>query len=123
MPGVLSNLLNQYLTSQGYELNNCIANSLQSTWYADLQIDGISVSKYEFFEGQGFNVPPYSSPTEQQWLDALVIALDGLDIYGYSYYLTEDNKVVVFNEVCSVSEVDVNFKLNIGINFEILCNQ
>jgi hypothetical protein len=28
----------------------------------------------------------------------------------------------VYNKICSVSEEDVNFKLNIGINFQISCN-
>ena len=34
----------------------------------------------------------------------------------------KDDIVNIFNEVCSVTENGINFTLNIGINFEILCN-
>ena len=56
------------------------------------------------------------------WDTALENALESLKDYGYDYYLTEENTVIIYNQVCSVSEQGVNFKLNIGINFEILCN-
>ena len=62
-----------------------------------------------------------SSPTTDQWITALETALNGLDFYGYEYILS-DTDVVVFNSICSVNDTGINFKLNVGINFEILCN-
>jgi len=48
-------------------------------------------------------------------------ALDDLKNYGYDYYLTEDNTVVIYNSICSLNESDVNISINVGINYEISC--
>lgn len=123
MSGVLGFLLTNYLNSNGYELNDCILDGLKTEWYVDLQLDNNSIVKIPFFNGVGYNTPPYSVPTTELWFDSLIIALLDLKIFGYDYYLTDKNTVVIFNEICSESETNLNFKLNIGINFEILCNQ
>jgi hypothetical protein len=120
--GVLGVLLSQYLTANGYSLNDCLLDGLTTEWFVDLQVDGVTVVKNSYFNGIGYNTPPYSTPTNQQWYDALIIALDDLKNFGYDYYLTSDETVVVFNEVCSANETGINFKINIGIDFDILCN-
>jgi hypothetical protein len=123
MTGVLGSLLTNYLTSNGYQLNDCLLDGLQTEWFVDLRIDDVVVVQNTFYNGVGYSTPGFSTPTIENWEDALIIALDDLKNFGYNYYLTNNDTVVIFNEVCSVDEQGINFKLNIGINFEILCNQ
>ena len=103
-------------------LNDCDFNGMTSEWFVDLQIDNITVVKYPFFNGIGYSSPIYSVPTGTTYNDGLLTALESLKDYGYDYYLTTTDTVVLSNQVCSVSEQGVNFRLNIGINFNILCN-
>ena len=120
--GVLGQLMTNYLTANGYNLNDCDFNGMTSEWFVDLQIDDITVVKYPFFNGIGYSSPIYSVPTGTTYNDGLLIALESLKDYGYDYYLTTTDTVVLSNQVCTVSEQGINFKLNIGINFNILCN-
>ena len=120
--GVLGVTLQSYLTANGYALNDCDFNGMTTEWFVDIRVDDVVVVSYPFFNGIGYSSPTYSSPTVSMWDTALENALESLKDYGYDYYLTEENTVIIYNQVCSVSEQGVNFKLNIGINFEILCN-
>ena len=120
--GVLGQLMTNYLEANGYNLNDCDFNGMTSEWFVDLQIDNITVVKYPFFNGIGYSSPIYSVPTVTTYNDGLLIALESLKDYGYDYYLTTTDTVVLSNQVCTVSEQGINFKLNIGINFNILCN-
>ena len=120
--GVLGQLMTNYLDENGYILNDCDFNGMTSEWFVDLQIDDITVVKYPFFNGIGYSSPIYSVPTGTTYNDGLLIALESLKDYGYDYYLTTTDTVVLSNQVCTVSEQGINFKLNIGINFNILCN-
>jgi hypothetical protein len=120
--GVLGQLMTNYLDENGYILNDCDFNGMTSEWFVDLQIDNITVVKYPFFNGIGYSSPIYSVPTGTTYNDGLLTSLESLKDYGYDYYLTTTDTVVLSNQVCSVSEQGVNFRLNIGINFNILCN-
>ena len=120
--GVLGQLMTNYLDENGYILNDCDFNGMTSEWFVDLQIDNVTVVKYPFFNGIGYSSPIYSVPTGTTYNDGLLIALESLKDYGYDYYLTTTDTVVLSNQVCTVSEQGINFKLNIGINFNILCN-
>lgn len=118
---VLSVLLNNYLTANGYVLNDCLINTLTTQWYVELYIDNVLLVDNIFYNGVGYNTPNLSFPTNTQWDNALVIALNNLGEFGYSYYL-EGNDLVVYNTSCSIPNTKTNFKLNVGINFNILCN-
>jgi len=118
---VLGQLLNEYLTSIGYDTNNCSLNTLSTEWYVDIRIDNIQVVSYSFFNGIGYNLIPLSYPTTSDWDTALVAALNLIKPLGYDYYFTSSDTIVVYNQICSVSEVGINFKLNVGINFSIYC--
>ncbi len=119
---VLSITLNNYLTTNGYELNDCAVNSLSSIWFVDLRVDNNILVSESFFTGAGLNLVGLSTPTDLQWKTALMNGLDSLDGYGYGYILTNDDTVIVYNQVCSVSDLEINFKINIGIKFNIDCN-
>jgi hypothetical protein len=121
--GVLSYLLNQYLTANGYVLNDCLINTLNTEWYIDIRINDVMIIQIPFFTGVGLIVPNTSYPTTNtQWDNAFNDAMNGLMIYGYDYYLTENDTVVIYNNICSENDNDVNIKINVGINFNILCN-
>ena len=119
---VLGILLNNYLTENSIDINNCVLDSVVSNWFVDIRIDNVVVYQQSFFTGYGYTDPNLSVPTDETWLNAVVTGLDTLINFGYDYYLTDDDKVVVYNQICSVSEVGVNFKLNMGINFQINCS-
>jgi hypothetical protein len=121
--GVLSYLLNQYLTDNGYTLNDCLINSLNSNWYVDIRINDVMIIQIPFFTGVGLITPNLSYPTTNTgWDDALNDALDELKTYGYEYYFTGNDTVVIYNSICSENDNGVNLKINVGINFNILCN-
>ena len=81
-----------------------------------------------FFNGLGYLTPQLSSPSNLVWDNALTQSLNDLKNLGYDYYYFEDpsslvsSKVGVYNPICSVSETGTNFKINVGININILCN-
>jgi hypothetical protein len=120
--GVLGSLLTDYLTSIGLTTNNCVLNSTQSEWYVDIRFDGTPVVTQLFFNGLGYDTPGISTPSQIDWDVALSLALDSLSSLGYSYYLTSEDTIIIFNNDCGSSLESIDFTLNVGINFNILCN-
>ena len=113
--------MNNYFATQDYTLDNCIIGSIKSNWYVDLRLDDVIVVKQYFFHGEGGPNSYVSSPNQTQWDAALLTALDGLSNYGYDYYLTDNDTVVIYNEICSKNDEGINFKLNVGVDFTIEC--
>jgi hypothetical protein len=120
--GLLGYVINNYLTSNGQSLNDCQLNTLKTEWFVNIVIDNITVVNLPFFSGVGYVDSILGSPTISNWDNALVVALNDLKNYGYDYYFTNNETVVIYNTVCSTSDVGLNFKLNVGINFNITCN-
>jgi hypothetical protein len=121
--GVLGTVLNAYLTDNGYELNQCLASTLSSQWFVEIYIDNSLKINYPFFNGVGYTLPNVSSPSNSVWYNALLIALDGLETFGYDYYITDSGNVAIYNIICDVSRIGVNFEIKVGIKFNILCSQ
>jgi hypothetical protein len=119
---VLTQTLNEYLNDGGYELNDCNLNSISSTWYVNIKIGGVTIYNQPFFSGVGYNISS-SVPTNNQWLTSLILGLDYLDEIGYGYILTDKDTVVIYNQVCSISELGVDIEINIGISFNIDCSE
>jgi len=119
--GVLGRVLSTYTTSQGFLLKNCDLSGITSQWYVEIKINNVVVVSQLFFNGTGYFFPGISTPTTTQWYNALLFSLDGLKALGYDYYLTSNNTIVVYNNVCSVSEIGIEVEINIGINFQIYC--
>lgn len=120
--GVLGYVLNNYLTENGYELNDCQLNTLNTEWFVDIKINNNDVIRYPFFNGVGYIDLSLSSPSISDWDNALISALNDLKNYGYDYYFTNNDTVVIYNLICSTSDVGLNFNLNVGINFNITCS-
>jgi hypothetical protein len=120
--GILGNLVNKYLTDNNLSLNTCISDSINSTWYVDIRLNGLLLIKYPFYNGVGYNLDGLSYPSNSEWYNAINDAMLSLSNYGYGYYLTDDNKVVVINNVCSLNSTGIIFEINVGIDFTISCS-
>lgn len=126
---LLGNVLTNYLSDNGYQLNDCVLNTLTTNWFVELYVDDVLVVDTPFFDGIGYLTPSLSSPSTGDWDTALTQSLNDLKTFGYDYYYFEEptdlvtSKVAVYNPICSISEEGVNFKINVGININILCNQ
>lgn len=120
--GVLGYVLNNYLVDNGYQLNDCQLNTLNTEWFVDIKINNNDIVSYSFFNGVGYIDSSLSSPSISDWDNALIDALNDLKNYGYDYYFTNNDTVVIYNLICSVSDVGLNFNLNVGINFNITCS-
>jgi hypothetical protein len=115
---VLTQTLQNFFTQNGLNSTVCSINTVSSSWYVDIRQNGVLIQQYGFFSGIG----PSQYPTDTQWVNALGDALDNLLTSGYSYNIDVDNEnVVVFNNNCIPNFDD--FQINIGIEFEIFCNQ
>jgi len=120
---LLGNLLNQYLNSLGLQQTNCLLNSMESEWYVDIRIEGVTTVLYPFFNGFGYNNSGISYPTNSQWANAVTQAMESLENSGYGYYLTTENTVLIYNNICSLNIEGLTLELNVGVNFQIYCTQ
>jgi hypothetical protein len=125
---VLGNVLTTYLNDNGYDLNNdCLVNSVTSEWYVDARLNGNQIVDYKFFDGNGYAVSGTSFPTQVNWLNALYDSLPQMIDEGLTYYIDETTNIVtIYNNTCNTCELfsnQSNFELNVGINFQIICNQ
>jgi hypothetical protein len=119
---VLTVSIDNYLFSEGYSIGDCDLNSIITTWYVDLSIDGTSIIQYPFFNGSGQFIEGISYPSSTTWVSGLTDSLEELETFGYDYYFTDDDTVVVYSNNCSTDSDGINFQINVGINFNILCN-
>ena len=118
---VLGLLLQNYINTNGYVVGDCDLNSVTTEWFVDVRIDNNIVEQYSFFNGVGYIDPTLSSPSTDDWDNALIVVLNDLKNMGYNYYFTTNDTVVVYNSICDLSDNGLNFQLNVGINFSILC--
>jgi hypothetical protein len=94
---------------------------MTSEWFVELNLDGSVISKTSFFNGVGFTTV-YSYPTSSQWLTALETDLNNtLNSYSLSYFFDDDGNLVVYTLDCTGNKNGLNFKINVGINFNISC--
>jgi hypothetical protein len=114
-------ILNNYLTSVGYVLNSCDLSTLESDWFVELELNNTIVEKYNFFSGTGYTTPGVSYPSVSNWDLALVQTFSNLLDNGYDYYLTDNDTVILLTNNCNGNDTS-SFKINIGINFNIICS-
>ena len=114
---ILSNRLNNMLSSSGVTLNECVQNSVQSNWYVNLTIGDDSIIQEPFYTGYGLT----DVPSNRDWRNALIQYLPELYKYGYTYYLN-GNILTVTSLTCTERNVGEILSLNSGINISINCN-
>jgi hypothetical protein len=114
---ILMNRLNNYLTSEGLLLTDCIQESLQTQWFIILKIGNQNIIFEKFYDGFGIN----DFPSNNDWRNSLIIYLPNLYSYGYNYSLNGN-----FLTITSLTSNDTNFQfevsLDVGINLSINCN-
>lgn len=114
---ILNQTLQQYYESTNINYADCLGTTIIANWYIDLRINGLPVFQNQFLTTNG----PINAPTQQQWLLALEDGLSSLQVNGYSYVIDMENETVtVFNNNCT-SNFD-EFQINVGIEFNVLCN-
>lgn len=121
---VLSSVITNYLTTNGYDpTNDCVLNSIESTWYVDIRVNGDVLISTPFFNGFGFSLSGTSYPTPNDWVNGINNINDELQVYGLSFIIDETNEtIIVYNNNCIPLSVQNEFEFNVGINFDIFCN-
>jgi hypothetical protein len=114
---ILSNRVNNMLAQSGLTLNDCIQNSVQSTWYVDLRIGGDVIIEELFYVGYGLT----DVPTNTMWRNALIQYLPQLYDYGFTFFLN-GNILTITSLTCTERNIDETLSLNSGINISINCN-
>jgi len=115
---ILSNRINNMLSSSGLTLNQCYQNSVQTEWFVDLRINNQILIQETFYNGYGYT----DVPTNSQWRNALIDYLPTLYDYGYTYFLN-GNKLTITNLGCVSQNLQETVTLNVGINININCNK
>ena len=118
--GALGNVLTNYLTTNGLTQSQCMLNTLDVYWYADIRLNNVVISTQLVANTFGYT----SEPTNEEWSNAISTALDNLATSGIYYYIDLENEVVtIYNSNCVPYDKTDVFEINLGINFSILCNQ
>ncbi len=113
---ILNNRLNSYLLTEGLTLNDCILNSLKSTWYVDVRLSNQVLIQQQFYVGYGIT----DVPTNELWRVSLINSLPQLTNYSLGYTL-DGNILTVYNLTMTPFNIGENFSVNVGINLEINC--
>jgi hypothetical protein len=115
---LLNTTMNDFFISQGVNINSCQLNSTVSSWYVDIRVNGNIIADDLFYQGIGTG----QYPTPQQWLTALTDTFQSLQTSGYGYNIDDStDEIIIFNNNCLPNFDDL--QINVGINFEIYCNQ
>jgi hypothetical protein len=118
MSGILANRVNNMLAESGLTLNDCVQNSVESTWYVDLKIGDETIIHYFFYSGYGYT----DTPTNSIWRNALIQSLPQIYNYGFTYFLNGNN-LTITSLTCSERNKGELVSLNVGINISINCNK
>jgi hypothetical protein len=115
---LLLNSLNILLSDSAYSINDCDTNTLISTWRAVIKYSNniIYESPIGFYFGTGQN----DYPSQQQWLDEVLLGLENLQEYNLGYDLIGNN-LVVNNIDCNDNLSLETFTVEVKINIQITC--
>jgi len=118
---------------------SCDLSSIYSQWFIDIKINGVNIIQYVFFNGTGYNnsgcgplIPLTSIPCVSDWETALDYTLQQMLSLGYDYRYeysvgqdmeTPPTKVRIWNTNCSSTSLLDIIDINVGIQFNISCEQ
>jgi hypothetical protein len=114
---ILANRVENYLSTSGLTLNDCIQDSVQSSWFVDLKIGEEQIILNNFYVGYGYT----DVPTDEDWSDALTSSLPNLYNYGFDFIL-ENDFLTISSQTLSPPNLGDSVFLNVGINISISCN-
>jgi hypothetical protein len=125
------------------DTSGCDFNTINSNWFVDIRINGVSISQPSFFSGIGlYNTPNCPShnvtdsyPCLQDWSYALDQTLQQMISLGYDYRYENASgtvvgygdsgavKVRIWNTNCSPTQIINSITINVGIQFSLTCQQ
>jgi hypothetical protein len=71
----------------------------------------------------GYGLFPVDVPSNSYWISSLDTYLSGLVNYGFNHYFSADDKTLyISNLACDATNQNKLFQLNVGLNFNIVCN-
>ena len=114
-------VLNNTITNSGIDTINCDLTSIKSTWYVDIKLNGTTLVSENFFNGVGYQIEGLSFPTSQDWLNGLTLVEDDLGRYGIVFVVYGET-ITFYNNNCIALDIENTLEYNVGINFEIFCN-
>ena len=109
--------LNNYLTTQGKVLSQCVSNSLNSEWFVDFRYNGTPLIQSKFYTGYGLT----DVPSNTAWKNALISSLTDLVNYGM-YYSINGNTVSIYKLGCYDGSGANSISINVGLNLNINCS-
>jgi len=113
---ILNNRITNYVNSLGLTLNDCVLDSVKSTWYVDLRLSDQILIQGEFYVGYGNN----DVPSNTDWKNALNLYLPSLVNYNLGYFIN-GNFLTIYNLTLTAMNLGEGLTLNVGINLEINC--
>lgn len=113
---ILTNAINTSINNSGYQISDCIMNTLSTQWYVNIKLDNVELFNEYFFSGFGQN----DYPTNEQWFNAVENTLLYLYQYDLQHSLNGSN-LTVSNIGCQNLYPDSVFEVNIKINVDLVC--
>jgi hypothetical protein len=113
---ILNNRITNYVNSLGLTLNDCVLDSVKSTWYVDLRLSDQILIQGQFYVGYGNN----DVPSNTDWKNALNLYLPSLVNYNLGYFIN-GNFLTIYNLTLTAMNLGEGLTLNVGINLEINC--
>jgi len=143
---VLTDVINQWanpISGPIPDTSGCYFDTINSTWFVDISINGVNIIQYPFFNGRGYNsltcgTDTYptqslsSSPCPSSWETALTNCLQQMISLGYDYRYeydinddrdSEPTKVRIWDTNCSSTPIRRTILIRVGIEFTITCQQ
>jgi hypothetical protein len=120
---ILNSIINNYLNNNTIDTTSCDYTTITSDWYIDIRLnDDVLISK-KFFSGVGDSVLGISFPTNEDWVNGVLSTQEELENYGISFIIYNENETITFyNNNCIPMDIENSLEYNVGINFEIFCN-
>ena len=114
---ILTNRINSFLASSGLTLNDCIQESVSTTWFVDLKIGTNQIILEPFYVGYGIN----DVPTNNMWRNTLINYLSNLNNFNFGYSLN-GNLLTINGLTMTPRNLNQILNLNVGISLNINCN-
>ena len=141
---VLTDVINYWanpITGPIPDTGGCYFDTINSTWFVDISINGVNIIQYPFFNGRGYNsltcgTDTYptqslsSGPCPSSWETALTNCLQQMISLGYDYRYENDvteprgstpTKVRIWDTNCSSNPINKSISIRVGIQFTMSC--
>lgn len=113
---ILINSINDTVEQEGYNISDCVTNTLTSLWYVDVKLDGVQLRQDLFYTGYGSG----DYPNRTEWLDAVADSMDNLYQEGLDYSIN-GSTITISNIGCNNDFTNKSLQINVGVNININC--